>query len=142
MFRTTLLFLACATAITSLAAGDDSMFKSMDANGDGRISAAEHAASAKKMFGTMDINKDGKVTASEMDASHERITGKKAAPGELGSMEKIRVIDANGDGQLSEEEHAAGSQKMFDAMDTDKDGFLTAAEMSAGHAKMLGKPAK
>ena len=57
----------------------------------------------------------------------------------MSSAEKIKVIDTNGDGALSAEEHAAGSKMMFEKMDTDKDGFLTKAEMTAGHHKLMKK---
>ena len=117
--------------------GVDAQFKAMDANGDGRISREEHAAGAKKMFDTMDANKDGKVTASEMDAAQEKITGRKPAKGDMTSAEKIKVIDTNGDGVLSAEEHAAGSRSMFDKMDTNRDGYLSRDELEAGHAKFL-----
>jgi Ca2+-binding EF-hand superfamily protein len=133
------------TAVPVVAvAGDQSgdheaMFKSMDTDGDGKISAAEHVAAAKKMFELMDANKDGKVTAEEMTAAHEKMTGKKAGPGEMSSAEKIKVIDTDGDGALSADEHAAGSKMMFEKMDTNKDGFLTKAEMTAGHKKLMKK---
>jgi len=77
-----------------------------------------------------------------MDAAHEKVTGQKAKKGDMTSAEKIKVIDKDGDGILTAEEHAAGSRTMFAAMDTDKDGALTEAELSAGHAKMLDKPKK
>jgi hypothetical protein len=67
------------------------------------------------------------------------VTGQKARTGDLPAAEKIKVIDTNGDGILTAEEHAAGSRSMFDAMDTDKDGALSEAELLAGHAKMLRK---
>lgn len=120
----------------------DAEFKAMDTNKDGRVSAEEHAAASKKMFGTMDANKDGKVTAAEMTAAQQRITGKKAKKSDLSAAEKIKVIDADGDGILTAEEHAAGSRSMFEKMDTDKDGFLTKDELAAGHASMLKKPAR
>ena len=65
-----------STVVLSAAAfaGDrspDEMFKQMDADGDGRISAAEHAAGASKMFAKMDSNHDGGVTAAEMEAGHK-----------------------------------------------------------------------
>lgn len=41
-------------------------FEKMDANGDGAISADEHAAGASKRFSRMDINGDGKITRDEM----------------------------------------------------------------------------
>jgi Ca2+-binding EF-hand superfamily protein len=119
-----------------------SEFAAMDANHDGKVSRDEHAAAARKMFVTMDADKNGKVTAAEMDAAHERVTGQKARKGDMAAADKIKVIDKDGDGVLTAEEHAAGSRSMFDAMDTDKDAALSEAEMSAGHAKMLRKPAQ
>ena len=118
----------------------DAEFTAMDANKDGKVSAEEHAAAAKKMFGTMDANRDGKVTAAEMDAAHQRVTGKKAKKTDMSSADKIKVIDTDGDGILTAEEHAAGSRAMFEKMDTDKDGFLTKDELAAGHAQMMKRP--
>ncbi len=57
----------------------------------------------------------------------------------MSSADKIKALDTNHDGVLSEEEHVAGAKMMFDKMDTDKDGFLTKQEMEAGHAKMMTK---
>ena len=115
-------------------------FKTMDKNGDGKLSPEEHEECAKKMFETMDANKDGNVTAAEMDAAHETIAGKKAHKGEMTSADKIKTIDTNNDGQVSADEHAAGSRKMFGMMDTDHDGAVNKTEMTTGHKKMM-KPA-
>ena len=117
----------------------DPMWKTMDANGDGKISPEEHAAGASRMFATMDANGDGRVTAEEMAAAHGKVTGARPAPGEMTAAEKIKVIDTDGDGVLSAAEHTAGSKAMFDRMDTDKDGFLSKAEMAAGHAMKMRK---
>ncbi len=117
----------------------DAQFKSMDTDGDGRLSPDEHAAGAKRMFDAMDVDKDGTVTIAEMDAVHKNIPGKEPKSSDLSSVEKIKVVDKNGDGLLSAEEHAAGSKKMFSKMDTDRDGFLSRAELTAGHEKMLKK---
>lgn len=55
----------------------DHKFSKMDANGDGKITAAEHDAGAKKMFMDADANKDGAVTKEEMSAmmkkEHEKM---------------------------------------------------------------------
>jgi Ca2+-binding EF-hand superfamily protein len=99
------------------------------------LNTSEHAAGASRMFEAMDANKDGKVTAAEMDAAHERVTGQKAMKGEMTAADKIKVVDADGDGILTAAEHAAGSRKMFEAMDTNKDGFVGKEELAAGHAR-------
>ena len=120
----------------------DAEFTAMDTNKDGKVSVEEHARASRKMFVTMDANADGQVTAAEMDAAHQRVTGKKARKTDMSSAEKIKVIDTDGDGILTAEEHAAGSRAMFEKMDTDKDGFLTKDELAAGHAQMLKKPSR
>ena len=120
----------------------DAEFMKMDTNKDGKVSADEHAVASKKMFDTMDANRDGKVTAAEMGAAHQRVTGRKAKKSDMSAADKIKVIDTDGDGILSAEEHAAGSRSMFEKMDTDKDGFLTKSELAAGHASMMKKPAR
>lgn len=38
------------------------------------------------------------------------------------------AMDADNDGKVSREEHAAKCEKRFDAMDTNKDGYLTSEE--------------
>lgn len=117
----------------------DKEFSAMDANQDGKVSAAEHAAGAKAMFEKMDANHDGKVTAAEMTAAHKAITGQSAKKPDMPAADKIKAIDANGDGVLSAEEHAKGSAAMFAKMDANKDGFLSKEEMAAGHAAMMKK---
>jgi Ca2+-binding EF-hand superfamily protein len=57
-------------------------------------------------------------------------------------MAGMEMMDTNGDGQLSREEHTAGARKMFETMDGDKDGKVTATEMEAAHAQIAGKDMK
>jgi len=130
----------------------------MDTDRNGTVSASEHAAGAKAMFERMDVNGDGRVTAAEMDAAHAAMhrergsehaehggedrhadSGEHRGPHRMSSAERIKVIDTNGDGVLTAEEHAAGSRSMFARMDTDHDGSLTAAEIKAGHEKMMNE---
>jgi Ca2+-binding EF-hand superfamily protein len=120
----------------------DAHFSAMDTNSDGKLSPDEHAAGARKMFNTMDANKDGRVTAAEMDTAHEKVAGKRATQADLSSAEKIKVVDTDGDGILTADEHATGSKMMFDKMDTNKDGFVSKPELEAGHAAMMRKESK
>ena len=124
------------------AAKPDAEFTAMDTSKDGKVSAEEHAAASKKMFDMMDANRDGKVTAAEMTAAHQRVTGKKAKKSDLSAADKIKVIDADSDGILTADEHAAGSRAMFEKMDTNKDGFLSEDEIAAGHAQLMKKPSR
>lgn len=109
-------------------------FKAMDSNGDGQVSAAEHAAGVSKMFGAMDANGDGFVTAAEMDT--HRAGKAKDAKMAGSSADKIGKMDTDGDGRLSAAEYDSGAQSMFTRMDADKNGSLSAAEMHADHGRM------
>lgn len=125
-----------------LAHSNDKQFTVMDINKDGMVAAEEHVAGARKTFKTMDSNKDGKVTAAEMNAADQTVTGRKAAKSHMSAVDKIKMIDKDGDGIISADEHAVGSAEMFTKMDADKDGFLSKAESMAGHASMMKKPAQ
>jgi Ca2+-binding EF-hand superfamily protein len=143
---------ACTLMATAAWANNDAgdKFKMMDANGDGMVSASEHAAAVTKMFSEMDANGDGNVTAAEMDAKHDRkaaaksnMTSNDAAMDhdmhgmhDMKSADKIAKMDTNGDGVLSASEHDSGAQAMFTEMDTDGNGSLSRQEMASGHAMM------
>ena len=133
----TALILSCSLALFALPsafAGKDAAkdFEKMDANHDGKITRAEHAAGAKQMFTQCDANHDGVVTATEMDAALAA-QGEKPDKNDKSSAEKIQVIDQNGDGKLTAAEHEAGTEKMFAMMDKDGDGSLSKAECDEGH---------
>jgi Ca2+-binding EF-hand superfamily protein len=119
---------------------EEAQFKMMDANGDGKVTTAEHAAGARNMFVELDADKDGKVTAPEMDAAHAGMKSKGEHAGkhhEMSSAQKIAVIDKNKDGAVSAEEHAKGSKEMFGKMDADRSGDLTWQECKEGHEKLM-----
>jgi Ca2+-binding EF-hand superfamily protein len=160
--------IACILCGIALAGHDkDDHMKMMDTNGDGKVTATEHAQGCKQMFTKMDANSDGQVTAAEMDAAHPMMKHHKeqqdatTARNEDGhdkenaadksydqnakmrggkmmsSSEKIATMDTNGDGKLSAAEHAAGAKQMFSKMDKDSDGTLTAQELREGHRSMM-----
>jgi hypothetical protein len=119
--------------------GAQAQFHAMDTDGDGKLSAAEHAAGARKMFERMDLDRDGQVAPAEMDKAHRQLARQAGANrrNDLSSADKIKAIDGDGDGRLSAKEHADGSRAMFDTMDLDRDGVLVPSELAAGHAKLL-----
>lgn len=45
----------------------------MDANGDGVVTAQEHAEGARRVFEQMDANHDGKATREEMIAFQQKV---------------------------------------------------------------------
>jgi Ca2+-binding EF-hand superfamily protein len=130
-------FALCALPAAFAGTDADKHFKMMDANGDGKISRAEHAAGAKQMFNQCDANHDGVVTAAEMDAA-TAAQGEKLGKHDKTSAEKIQLIDQNGDGKLTLAEHDAGTEKMFALMDKNGDGFLSKDECDEGQ-KMMKK---
>jgi Ca2+-binding EF-hand superfamily protein len=122
-----------ALGAPAVAFADDTgdKFDKLDANGDGKISAAEFDAGKQKRFQEMDTNADGKITSAELNAA-------KGAQGS--ATEKVDKWDSNGDGALSVDEWSSGSKEKFDAWDTDGDGSLSRSEVSAGMAsKKEGK---
>ena len=148
-----LLALPCAFA-DHMGEHSDAMFKAMDTNSDGKVSRAEHAASALKMFTDADTNHDGMVTLTEMKAAHAKMKadmpmkadkssmndkstmGDKPMKDEMSAEAMIKMCDTDGDGQVSQAEHTANADAMFTKMDTDGDGYLSEAEMTAGHEMM------
>lgn len=48
-------------------------------------------------------------------------------------------MDADHDGKVSANEHAAGAKMMFGKMDANHDGKVTAAEMTAAHQAVTGQ---
>ncbi len=156
----TSLILACGLALVALPCAfaehheggqsSDAMFKAMDTNNDGKVSRAEHAASALKMFTEADANHDGRVTLAEMEAAHVKMQadhakmkadmpmkGDKPMMMGMPAAEMIKMCDKNGDGQVSKAEHVAHADAMFTKMDKDGDGFMSASECTAGHEAMM-----
>lgn len=135
--------LGLAAAVAAAGPGSaDREFAMMDLNQDGKLSVAEHAAGARSMFEQMDVDRDGRVTAAEMTAAQHAIAGRQADKAQMPAADKIRAVDADGDGILTDVEHAKASASMFTKMDDNKDSFLSENELAAGHARLMKQPAR
>jgi Ca2+-binding EF-hand superfamily protein len=56
----------------ALANDTEKEFQEADTNGDGVLTADEHAAAARTMFDKMDTDHDGYLTKAELKAGHEQ----------------------------------------------------------------------
>lgn len=63
----------------------------------------------------------------------DRRGGRRGGP----SWDRLKAMDANGDGKVSREEFR-GPSRMWDRVDTDKDGFVTEAEFKKATASRAG----
>jgi Ca2+-binding EF-hand superfamily protein len=122
-------------------------FDEIDADKDGKITAAELEAHRAARFAAADANKDGSLSAEELVAMHEAARAERQL---ARSTDMIARFDANGDGLLSADEmpQPGEGKGMFDRIDTDKDGAISKAEADAakeqmregrGHGKGHGK---
>ena len=68
-------------------------------------------------------------------------SGAPAQPVVAAAATEFKAMDANHDGKVSREEHAAAARGMFDKMDANHDGKVTAAEMDASHRAIAGDDA-
>jgi len=133
------LALVAVTALAPSAWSAGDTFSKMDADGDGRVTAAEHARGARAMFIAMDRNGDGRVTAEEMTAAQPAVGSGTAESRALPAADKIRAVDRNHDKVLTLREHVAWAREMFARMDGNRDGRLDEAEYTAGQARLMAR---
>ena len=121
--------LAGAPALAQQGPGGQSRFARADANKDGKITRAEFNAARNKFFAGMDRNKDGAVDRTEARAfvlariqeRRERMQKRRA--------ERMKRVDPNGDGKITEAEFLARAKERFKRLDANKDGTLTPDEV-------------
>jgi hypothetical protein len=84
-------------------------------------------------FDRLDANHDGFATADEaINGVIKRFEGR--------VLRHMRGLDANADGKVSREEHAAPALERFDALDANGDGKLTADELPPMMAGPVARP--
>lgn len=109
-----------------------------DTDGDGSISKEEFLAPRIKRleakFAELDKNGDGKLSANEIPDGKKDKKQKQVKRPSL-----FPNIDANSDGQISDEEKNAAFERLFSRLDQNKDQIVTADEIAAGRKN---RPAK
>jgi len=99
----------------------------LDTDGDGKVSAAEISAEQKRLFTAADVNGDGKLSVEEF-----RRRGRWFF--QLRTLTFYDLLDANGDGQITENEITNPSQRWLKRHDVNSSGALEADELaSSGH---------
>ena len=103
-------------------------FAALDRDGDGKVSAVEHAEGAKARFDALDADHNYHLSTAEM----EQATIGAPVTGQLAAGTVSTAADANDDndnGEISPEENRAQAEAEFLARDADRDGSLSMEEM-------------
>lgn len=118
----------------------DGEFKKLDADGDGKVTAQEVAATLtrdqraqvlalnRNIFTQLDKDKNGVL-------SPEEFVGLAAEPPPADPKPFMQRMDLDKNGIVSLVEHRTTLLTTFDAIDTDKDGVVTPAEMQASQQR-------
>lgn len=111
----------------------------LDSNHDGYVSSGEHEVYARALFDEMDGQPgDDRLTVAEIMAheatftSHIFTTSNMLGPAEISTKEKIRRLDANQDGVVSQTEYSVAAAAWFQHRDLNNDGVLTLDEYDGG----------
>ncbi len=118
----------------------EKIFARFDANGDGRIVAAEIPDEARGMFERLlvraDKNGDGTLTKQELvDAANQLKPPAAGKPGQMDPARMFDYLDKNADGKLSADEIPEGRPMLEVLMkrgDRDGDGSLSREEFITG----------
>ena len=117
-------------------------FEMLDADGDGRLSAAEAAEWRETVFLTMDADGDEQLTREEYMAIQ---LGQGADPDERGPRYEEKQIekdaaftqmDADGDGFVTRKQFLEAGKEDFMNADADGDGYVTMPEFIAARWMM------
>jgi len=130
------------------------VIRKMDANNDGKATAAERQARIQEWFKELDANGDGKLTADEFQGQrfvnidinkNGTITLEeyllffvcKECAAYADKQEASDKMDANGDNEVTSVEVVAYQKSVFTAMDADGCGKVTPSDMKAANDKQF-----
>ena len=110
-------------------------FAALDADKDGKVTAAEMTAYHAAQVAAIDTDGDGLLSAEELAAMHVRAATARAADH---AARMISERDADGDGKLSVAEMANRPMpaRLFQRLDADNDGAISEAEFAAAKDRM------
>jgi Ca2+-binding EF-hand superfamily protein len=108
-------------------AGGETLFRALDENADGRISAEEMSRAATSLK-KLDRNGDGSISREELGGPPPGAPAA-GAPATGALAERLKQLDKNGDGKISKEEAPDRIKENFDRLDANADGYLDAEEM-------------
>lgn len=120
--------LVTATAEAAKGKSGAEMLRSLDKDGDQRLSMAEFEAGYAEHFAEADMNADGSLTKDEVTAKANMKDGTNKG---LKADKKMAKKDMNADGAISQDEYASAKSAKFEKMDSNKDGYLTAQEIDS-----------
>lgn len=119
------------------------MFDRVDADSDGRITAAEAQAFRDERFRRLDANADGQVTKAEMqDARSKRRAERKERRAERRAQrmaKRFEKTDTNGNGALDRNEFDRMAAARFQRMDANGDGAVTRDEIRSMRGRKRGQ---
>lgn len=125
-----LMLTAAAPVFADLGGPGMGFWPNADTNKDGGIDRAEFDAERAAHFKTVDANGDGVISADEMktfrDAMHAKMEGKQ---GDMGAK-FLKRFDADADGKVTEAEWPKKGRMTFAEADANKDGAVTADELA------------
>ena len=108
----------------------------VDSNHDGHASSGEYEGYVRLLFDQMDEDPDDdKLTRAEIRAHadvffHHVSAGSKMLGGDLSDEDKLRRLDVNADGLISQGEYLNGAAAKFQELDLNDDGDLSPDEFS------------
>ncbi len=132
----TAILLSCTAAIAQQGNPGAHFIENWDADGNSSVSAAEVEQKRTDVFAAFDADENGRLSAEEYGVFDEARANDQAQMGGGHGMGMQRLEapmergfnDTNADGEVSAEEWAASSPKMFAALDKNGDGEITTAD--------------